>query len=249
MFLDKIYNQTKHLKWVFFFALALLAFSYWMKDSLPGPGGIDPNLLKQPGQRKTMRKPFNQAFDGKVYEITPRYQYELHGLVVSARDLDDTWYNIDYDRDPFNIKDLCVIWGGNLMSDDYSKVKYDSGLWTCYIKYGPGVVFNGHELSNNHLLPGNEEVGRVLEEVGIGDQIRLKGYLVDYVLNGKRGTSTVRTDKGNGACEVVYLEEFEIIHDGNQIWDILYSLSKYLMLAVVLVWIYFNIIFTPPHLR
>ena len=50
-----------------------------------------------------------------------------------------------------------------------------------------------------------------------GDQIKIKGYLVDYKVakDGQtlftRGTSTTRTDNGNGACETIYVEDVEII--------------------------------------
>jgi hypothetical protein len=40
-----------------------------------------------------------------------------------------------------------------------------------------------------------------------------------------RGSSTVRTDRGNGACEVVYVTEFEILREANAAWRTLYKLS------------------------
>jgi len=52
-----------------------------------------------------------------------------------------------------------------------------------------------------------------------GDHIRLKGMLVEYRNPGngfRRGTSVTRTDKGNGACETIYVNAFEIIRKANQ---------------------------------
>src|SRR5687768_4342424 len=105
----------------------------WRSESLPARTEINSSLYRNPKQTPTNEELFTQTYDGKSYVIDPKYDYTLHGLVVSHRDLDDEWFNTYYDSDPINIKDLCVIWGGNLASDIYRKVKYDSGLWTCYV--------------------------------------------------------------------------------------------------------------------
>ena len=57
---------------------------------------------------------------------------------------------------------------------------------------------------------------------------RFKGWLVSYGVKGApyaRGSSTVRNDRGNGACEVVYVTEFEILREANPVWRSLYRLS------------------------
>ncbi|MGZ5556026.1 MAG: hypothetical protein ACXW3H_09970, partial [Candidatus Aminicenantales bacterium] len=46
-----------------------------------------------------------------------------------------------------------------------------------------------------------------------------------------RRSSTLRTDRGNGACEVVYVTEFEILREANSAWRTLHQLS--LVLAVL----------------
>jgi hypothetical protein len=52
----------------------------------------------------------------------------------------------------------------------------------------------------------------------VGDQIRIKGWLSSYgvakngkLIGGKRGTSTVPNDTGNGACETIYLQTIHIL--------------------------------------
>ncbi len=223
-----------------------------MKDRLPAQDEIDSRLLLNPIQKETNKESFGVRFDGKLYSIKPKYKYDLYGLIVSARDLDKTWYNIDYENDPFNIKDLCVIWGGNLASSDFRRVKYKSGLWTCYIKYPGGVTFVKDALSNNHLLPSTSEISKKLSKAGIGDQIHFRGYLIDYLVEGRSGerkSSTRRDDTGNGACEVVYVEDFKIIRRGNPFWRALYRFSKYIILFAIIVWLYFNVVYTPPNQR
>ena len=77
----------------------------------------------------------------------------------------------------------------------------------------------------------------------IGDQIYLKGYLSQYSHSNNsfnRGTSITRTDTGNGACETIYIEEYEILKKANPLWRNLYNLSKYcFFLSVFLMLIVF----------
>ena len=59
-----------------------------------------------------------------------------------------------------------------------------------------------------------------------------KGYLAAYSHSGGsffRGSSTTRTDKGDGACETIYLTDFKIIKKSNVIWRIMFSLSVFLV--------------------
>jgi hypothetical protein len=59
----------------------------------------------------------------------------------------------------------------------------------------------------------------------VGDQIYLKGALVNYESDkyGTRQTSTTRRDLGNQACEVVLVDELEILEREMfylaEIWD------------------------------
>ena len=63
--------------------------------------------------------------------------------------------------------------------------------------------------ANMHMVPANESVARVLDEVGEHDRIRIVGQLIDA--NAEDGwrwrSSRSRTDKGTGACELVLLEQ------------------------------------------
>ncbi len=64
-----------------------------------------------------------------------------------------------------------------------------------------------------------------------GDHVRLKGVLAEYANKNNgffRGTSTIREDTGNGACETVYLDSFEIINKANRKLRGLHHLSKWL---------------------
>ena len=50
----------------------------------------------------------------------------------------------------------------------------------------------------------------------------------------QRTSSTRRNDRGNGACEAVYVTEFEILREANAAWRTVYKLSLVLIgLAIV----------------
>ena len=65
-------------------------------------------------------------------------------------------------------------------------------------------------------------------QVEPGDHIRLKGMLVEYSNPGNgfhRGTSVTRTDTGNGACETIYVNGFEVIKKANRGTRRLYTVA------------------------
>lgn len=218
-------------RYLFWMAFILWALSQFLGKGLPDPKEIRAELLKPPIQTQTDRFPFIQYYQDNKYTIIPKFNYEISGLVVSQRDLEDTWWNINFDRDPLNIKDVCVIWGGNLVSDDYKKIKFESGLWTCFASFKGNVHLSENAISNNHILPADSYVARELDHIQIGDQIYIKGWLVDYHVNKNssyRQTSTTREDKGNGACEVIFADQIEILEKGNPFWNFMRILSYFL---------------------
>ena len=84
-----------------------------------------------------------------------------------------------------------------------------------------------------------------------GDYIRFKGLLASYQNPGNgfsRGTSTVRTDTGNGACETVYLSEFEVIRKANARMRSLYQFAKWFTILAMIGYVvaFFN---APVHKR
>ena len=58
----------------------------------------------------------------------------------------------------------------------------------------------------------------------------------------KRGTSVVRTDTGNGACETVYVEAFENLKPGGGPWRTLYWVALGMLALGALGWLAL-----PPH--
>lgn len=211
--------------------------SYFFKDQLPEKDEIDQRLFQEPRQEGTNKESFEKEAEGVVYTIKPLANYELHGLVVTYHDSNSWWdyYHKEW-SDYINKKDVCVIWNKNIDTEVYNQMKFESGSWTCYFegKYGANEdlksKFSYSHLSNNHLLADNDEISNKIMEAKTGDQIYFKGYLAEYSHNNgqfMRGTSITRSDKGNRACETVYVTDFEIIRSQNDIWREIYKYSKY----------------------
>ena len=79
-------------------------------------------------------------------------------------------------------------------------------------------------------MPGNSGVEANIKDAHIGDEIHLKGQLVNYSINHgpKRRTSITRDDKENGACEIIYVNELQILKRHNALWIILARAGKWL---------------------
>lgn len=110
---SKRINDLNKYLWIIILASTVLCiYTYFKSESLPQPKDIKQALYQQPKQDAIDLEPFVKKYHGKKYMIKPRFSYDLHGLVVSYKNLDEAWFNIYYDDDPYNIKDLCVVWGG-----------------------------------------------------------------------------------------------------------------------------------------
>jgi hypothetical protein len=225
-------------------SLILLIAALWRKDALPAYQGLREELLLEPVQVKAQQPPIETTVGGITYSISPLYSYDLYGLVVSKHDQDTWWDYIHKEwNDNLNIADLCVVWGNNVQSGAYKDISFSSGQFTCNFSTSSSeayAAFDQTAISNNHLLTDDPRLARKLRDARIGDQVHFRGYLAEYAHNHgspfKRGTSIVRTDSGNGACETVYLEDFEILRRGGGPWHGLVKVALILLAAGVVAW-------------
>jgi hypothetical protein len=219
-------------------AAAAFAASFFLRNRLPDQGLALETLLQEPVQTEEgVPEPFEVTRKNVTYAVTPLYSYELWGLVVSYHH-SASFVDISHKQwnDFLNTKDVCVIWGRNVETGVYKRMTFRNRDFTCYYRYPDqetGRLFTESALSNNHLLPADPVVAAAVLEARKGDQIRLKGWLVSYGVKGApyaRRSSLSRNDRGNGACEVVYVTEFEILRRANAAWRVVSKLS--LLLAV-----------------
>jgi hypothetical protein len=235
-------DQT--LKWLLTTNLLLLAVAVWKSDALPPPPDLSTALLEEPIQEPVRKPAFATTSHGVTYTVHPLYTYELVGLVVSKHDAKTWWDHLHREwNDNLNIVDLCVVWGNNARNGSYSDIQFSSGQFTCNFSTRSDAAYAAFDqtaISNNHLLTDQPDIAKKLLTVRVGDQIRFRGHLAEYAhqhgLDFRRGTSTVRTDTGNGACETVYVDSIEIIKAGGRPWRMLVWVSTMLLGLGVFVW-------------
>jgi hypothetical protein len=230
------------IKFVFLAGLAAFLFGLYKGDALPPPGNLLPVLENEPDQRPAQKPPFDTTVNEVTYHIRPLYRYELWGLIVSRHHAGSF---IDYAHkewgDHLNTVDLCVVWGRNAFSGVYQRMSFSSDQWTCFARSSAETwqQFSMSGLANNHILADRSAIRRQLKQARPGDQVHFRGYLAEYSHDGgfSRGTSTVRTDTGNGACETVFIEEFDILRSGPGHWRMLRWLAGFAMLAALAAWL------------
>ena len=203
-------------------ALTLLV-AFWNRNDLPGEIAFNPKLNDAPRQRETHKQPLNVAYAGVEYRVEPLYDYELYGLVVSYRQHDGESSMHKWSNDHLNMADVCVVWSDTAFSPTLSKLDFWNGIFTCNVQTRDSVAwsnFKMNQLSNNHLISADPFVRDSVAEVHIGDQIHVRGWLSRYgaVGGGLRGTSTTREDTGDGACETILVDDFDIIVPGFSLW-------------------------------
>ncbi len=228
--------------WTFFFFKALVisgilwAIGSWYMVKLPTRFESSELLQREPLQTPTSKKPFETKANGHSYKIEPVFDYEIWGLVVADHE-SNSWTDTAHEAwdDFINTKDICVVWGANILNPNLSKMSFTHGAWTCYASANSLAVwqsFRINQLSNNHLIPESGEIQRLISDSNIGDEIHITGHLVNYSVNNgpPRKTSVVRTDIENGACEIIYVTNFETLVKNNKISAGLAKIFKILTL-------------------
>lgn len=173
---------------------------FGMKTGLSGmiaPGVPDQEDLPRPEVR----------FMGDA-TLTLFASFSLEAMVLSARRCEDT----NGDLIPY---DLALGWAA---ASDPSLLRNISisqgGRWYSWRAKWWEDVPPGFETSsaNMHMIPASAEVLQALSEVRPGDGVRIAGHLCDVDRPGAPTlrSSRSRNDTGNGACEVVVVDNFEI---------------------------------------
>jgi hypothetical protein len=201
----------------------LLVLAMWHSNDLPGAIDFDPRLKDEPRQVEIHAPAVTLAYAGVTYRVEPLYDYELYGLVVSYRQHDGGNRLHRLWNDHLNVADVCVAWSDTAFAPTLRELDFWNGIFTCNVKTRDSPAwsqFRMHQLSNNHLISADPYVRDRVADIHIGDQIHIKGKLARYGAAGvaMRGTSTTRADTGNGACETILVDRFEIVVPGFNPW-------------------------------
>lgn len=181
-------------------ALCFLGYREWGS----GPVGHPPGVLvkEQPVQVEAG----SSVFRFGDYILTRRARFEVRARVLSK---EPYYLGRTADLSPV---DLALGWG--VMSDSAVLDRIDvsqSGRWY-HTRYElPPPVDERLMMassSNMHMIPARKDVEGALKKLRVGDIVDIRGFLVD--VDHESGwywrTSMSRTDTGDGACELVYVE-------------------------------------------
>jgi|GEM_PF-780727 len=156
-------------------------------------------------------------FNGTAVAISYVAEYTLSGRVVHTND-----YSSGSMYDRLAPRDLTIVWGFLANKDVDRHVEWGGGerfgsfkvYDTNWLAGIGGMEAMGENFSNNHVIPSSSGIGNLLDSVKTGEYVRIKGYLVNAVWTETAGmytlnSSTVRTDTGDGACEIIFVTSVE----------------------------------------
>jgi len=223
-------------KLLIIFSFVWLLVSFWNRNELPGNIDYVPAIVHEPEQTKTDKRPFDVAYKDVEYRVAPEFDYDIVGMIVSYRHHDNNSRMHRLANDHLNMLDVCVVWGDNATVAQLDKIDFWNGIFTCNFKTRDQAAwdsFDVNKISNNHLISDDDYIRDQVRKIKIGDQIRVRGYLASYGSGNvpPRGTSTTRTDTGDGACETIYVERFEIVRTATSYWRISMYVSLIALLA------------------
>lgn len=169
------------------------------------PGAV---VVGEPEQDEGRRK---AAFQYKGHQIEPFASFTVRARLLSAE-------RYRFDREA-QLAPIDFALGWNDMSNDavLDRLRISQGnRWYMYQwdergpPVPPEVIIRNS--ANMHLIPADEEVLQRLERVRPGAVVTLHGWLVDAQASDGRTwrSSRSRTDSGQGACELVWVEDVQV---------------------------------------
>lgn len=147
----------------------------------------------------------------KEYSIFPQADFDIEARVLSSRRY---FFGKEADLAPV---DLALGW--RQMSDCrlLKSLKITQQFRWYYYRWKGAPPIPPKDIisssANMHLIPATPEVSRIIKRVRRGDIVRFSGALVN--VSDRTGwhwnSSMKRTDTGDHSCEVVWVEEFEVL--------------------------------------
>ena len=191
-------------KWIFLLIavlVGLIALHKWRQHPHPAAAGV---LVTDAPMQEDLAGGTRLQL-GQVTLVT-RARFELTARVLSRED-----YRFDAGASLAPV-DLALGWGRMSDSAVLEKISVSQGnrFYYWHVDEFP-IPRRDIETSsaNMHMIPADDAVHRALDRVRPGQVIHLRGFLVDASRpdGWQWHTSMTREDTGNGACELVYVED------------------------------------------
>lgn len=149
----------------------------------------------------------------EISRLKLTHRFEISGEAVAV-----TSYRWSF-KNPYYDVDLGLAWGPRIKHYK-DQLKFYQGarwlMWSYQESLEPAALqdIQSH-IGNIHLIPaeGHPNLEKAIHWIHVGDPVRVRGFLVEIF--GPSGeliaaSSTRRDDSGDGACEIVWVEELQI---------------------------------------
>ena len=188
--------------YILLFVAGIFAWQQWdMRPIRHEPGVLVPEAPIQSPQSRA------QAFKIDDYVVKPQAAFTIRARVLSR---ERYWLGTEADLSPI---DLALGWREMSDQENLDRIRIrQSGRWY-FTRYEFPAPLSDHQIiqnsSNMHMIPADGYVRSRLLDLREGALVTLKGQLVnvEHPSGFKWFTSLSREDTGNGACEIVYVEQ------------------------------------------
>ncbi|QXW26921.1 hypothetical protein KXJ74_05650 [Acinetobacter johnsonii] len=190
--------MSHFLKFVIMIAMAFMLWSYWLKPDQGISDAADYQSAEGVHQ-----------FDG--YSMTNLEPYAGEFRVLSRED-----YSFGREAEISPV-DFALGWGSMTDPAVYKQLSISQSNRWYYWRYENSPPIPVNEISthsaNTHLIPATKAIAKQLAQIDQDNLIYLKGQLVEVkAQDGWTWRSSLsREDTGNGACELMLVEEVRVI--------------------------------------
>lgn len=152
----------------------------------------------------------------KIYEKAGHQLEAVAKFSIQAKVLSAAQYNKGREAKISPI-DLALGWSKMASNKLLSQVSVTQSGRFASMRFDPteDIAVNDivHNSSNMHMIPSSRKVHAALKSVKKGQVVQIEGYLVNIRhSDGWRWlTSTSRTDRGNGACEILLVKSITVV--------------------------------------
>jgi hypothetical protein len=187
--------------------IALLVIAWFAYERMTAPLTYPPGVLIASEPLQTDATPNDTPFEDGKFHLKP-----LAHFALDARVLHRKIYR--YDRQAALVPvDLAVGWGpmSNQAVLDQLEISQSARFFWYEWQHQPPIAPEEiiSHATNLHLIPSNKGLESQCKSLRAGELIHLSGLLVEATGPeiGTWRSSLTRTDTGNGACELVWVEE------------------------------------------
>jgi len=198
-------DDDRMMRWLLIALIVFGAWQWWGSRGIEHAPGV--NAAAAPEQRVITAGP--PQFQKKGYTLTALARFTL-----TARVLGVEHYHFDREADLAPV-DFALGWGPMSDSAVLSKLKISQGGRFYHWRTDEFPIPRREievNSANMHLIPATPAVEKQLKRARTGSIVQLSGFLVEVRAgDGWRWVSSLtREDTGAGACELIWVEEFDV---------------------------------------